>query len=80
MLPELMAWTASCKESVLAPPQWRADKLYVDASIRPPKPQVRVVGWALCCRLNGLWLVAFGWLVPSASVAAGDAVAVAMGA
>jgi hypothetical protein len=80
LLPELAAWRASCKESVWAPPPWRADELYADASGRNPKePQVRVVGWAVCCKHNGLWLVASGWLLPGASVAAGEAVAVARG-
>ena len=40
---------------------------------------MRVVGWAVCCKHNGLWLVASGWLLPGASVAAGEAVAVARG-
>ena len=80
LLPELAAWKASCSESVWARPQWRADELYADASGRQPKgPQVRVVGWAFCCRLNGGWFVAAGWLMPGASVVAGEAVAVARG-
>ena len=79
-LPELVTWRASYKESVWTPPLWRADELYADASGRNPKePQVRVVGWAICCRLNGLWLVASGRLVLGASVAAGEAMAVARG-
>ena len=40
---------------------------------------MRAVGWAIRSRHVGLWLVASGWLVPGASVAAGEAVAVAMG-
>ncbi len=80
LLPELEAWRSSSKESEWAPPPWRADELYADASGRNPKgPLVRVVGWATCCRLGGLWLVASGWLEHGASVAAGEAVAAARG-
>ena len=60
------------------PPQWRAKELYVDASGRQPKdPQVRIVGWAICCRIGGAWFTVAGWLEPGASVAAGEAVATA---
>jgi hypothetical protein len=80
LLPELESWRSSSMASVWAPPPWRADELYADASGRQPKePQVRVVGWAICGRLGGLWLTASGWLEPGASVAAGEAVAVARG-
>jgi hypothetical protein len=38
-----------------------------------------VIGWAVCSRSNGLWLVVSGWLLPGDSVAAGEAMAVARG-
>ena len=78
--PELAVWRASCGESAWTRPAWRADELYADASGRQPKePEVRVVGWAVCCRSNGQWFVVSGWLLPGDSVAAGEATAVARG-
>ena len=75
---ELEAWRSSQVASPWVPPQWRAKELYVDASGRQPKdPQVRIVGWAICCRIGGAWFTVAGWLEPGASVAAGEAVATA---
>ena len=80
LLPELLAWQSACKESTWTRPAWRADELYADASGRQPKePEVRVVGWAVCCKIGGQWFVASGWLLPGDSVAAGEATAVARG-
>ena len=77
-LEELEVWRAAQAASPWVRPHWRAKELYVDASGRQPKdPQVRIVGWAICCRNGGAWFTVAGWLEPGASVAAGEAVATA---
>ena len=78
LLPELAVWRSSCKESTWSPPPWKADELYVDGSGRQPKePSVRVIGWAICGKVNGVWRETSGWLEPGSTVAAGEAAATA---
>ena len=72
----LDAWKAQQQESVWAPPAWRAAEVFVDGSGRHPKdPAIRVVGWALCAQVAGVWQAVTGWLRPGATVTAGEAAA-----
>ena len=38
---------------------------------------MRVIGWAICGKVRGVWHEASGWLEPGSTVAAGEAVATA---
>ncbi len=61
----LEAWKARQCESAWVQPPWRAAEVFVDGSGRHPKESaIRIIGWAICAKVAGVWRSVAGWLKP----------------
>ena len=77
--PALQAWVRQQPEPpAMARPDWRAEEVFADASgLHPKDPAIRVIAWAVCALVGGIWRQATGYLPIGATVCAGEAAAAA---
>ena len=75
--PKLKAWQGSWSSFMHSSGDWKANKIWTDASSFYPRDgALRVVGWAVVAWLAGGWVFIRGTMPPGTTVAQGEARAI----